>query len=289
MNEKNGLLGGLCGNGKEQLCCISVDKVFDSARDKDCLEDVRVHLCDMGQEIIDRASAVRCKCVEVINTSINIEPVPFNKGFYQVTVRYYFCVTLEACVCGGRVQEVKGLCAFDKKIILFGSEKNVSVFTSDPETNSFCFDEHELRCDSEPTLPTVVVEVASPICLDSKVVERCKPFGHCCMCIEAIPERVRSHFDGSFVDGVGANNVYVTIGVFSVIRMERKVQLMLPACHFCLPEKDSKPCNNDDPCSIFGKMQFPIGEFYPYAEEQYGNSDRCGNHNTKGCCDKGCK
>ena len=289
MVERNSPLGGLCGNKHDQLCCVSVDKVFDSARDKDCLEDVRVHLCDAAQEVIDKANAVRTKNVEVINTNINIEPVPFNKGFYQVTIRYYFGITLEACICGGRVQEVKGLCAFDKKIILYGSEKNVSVFTSDPENNSFCFDERDLRCDSEPTLPTVVVEVASPICLDCKVVERCRPYGHCCMCIDAIPDRVRAQFDGSFVDGVGANNLYITIGVFSVIRMERKVQLMLPACHFCLPEKDSKPCNNDDPCSIFGKMQFPIGEFYPYAEEQYGTADRSGNQSAKGCCDKGCK
>ena len=288
MNERTSSLGGLCGGNKEQLCCISVDKVFDSARDKDCLEDVRVHLCDMAQEIIDKASAVRCKCVEVINTNINIEPVPFNKGFYQVTVRYYFCVTLEACVCGGRVQEVKGLCAFDKKIILYGSEKNVSVFTSDPEKNSFCFDEHDLRCDSEPTLPTVVVEVASPICLDCKVVERTRHFGNCCMCVDAIPDKIRSRFDGDFIDGIGMNNIFVTIGVFSVIRMERKVQLMLPACHFCLPEKDSKPCNNDDPCSIFGKMQFPVGEFYPYAEEHSSNCDRCGSQNNNRC-EKSCK
>ena len=110
------------------------------------------------------------------------------------------------------------------------------------------------------------------------------------MCIDAIPEPIRSRFDGDFVDGVGMNNVYVTIGVFSVIRMERKVQLMLPACHFCLPDKDSKPCNNDDPCSIFGKMQFPVGEFYPYAEDQFGNYERnqarnggcgCGNDKNK--------
>ncbi len=284
MIERNSSLGGLCGK-QDQLCCISVDKIFDSARDKDCLEDIRVHLCDTAQEVIDKASAVRCKCVEVINTNINIEPVPFNKGFYQVTVRYYFCVTLEACMCGGRVYEVKGLCAFDKKIILYGSEKNVSVFTSDPEKNSFCFDEGDLRCDSEPTLPSVVVEVAQPICLDSKLVERHRKFGNCCMCIDAIPEKIRSRFDGCFVDDVGANNVYVTIGVFSVIRMERKVQLMLPAAHFCLPEKDSKPCNNDDPCSVFGKMQFPVNEFYPYAEDQYQDRNRSDN---KGC-DKGCK
>lgn len=290
MVERNNPFGGLCGKN-EQLCCVSVDKVFDSARDKDCLEDIRVYLSDMAQEIIDKASAVRCKCVEVINTNINIEPVPFNKGFYQVTIRYYFCVTLEACLCGGRVQEVKGLSAFDKKIILYGSEKNVSVFTSNPEKNSFCFEEQDLRCDCEPTLPTVVVEVAQPICLDSKVVERSRHFGNCCMCIEAIPDMVRNRFEGCFVDGMGMNNVYVTIGVFSVVRMERKVQLMLPATQFCLPEKDSKPCTNDDPCSVFGKMQFPISEFYPYAEQNNCNSNNnnCCQNNNNNRCEKNCK
>jgi hypothetical protein len=106
------------------------------------------------------------------------------------------------------------------------------------------------------------------------------------MCVDSIPEKVRMRFDGSFVDGVGVNNVYVSIGVFSVIRMERRVQLVLPACRFCLPENDSKPCNNDDPCSIFGKMQFPIAEFYPYADDN-GNCDRCAPQNNR--CDKNCK
>ncbi len=284
MAERNGPLGGLCG-GKENLCCISVNKVFDSARDKDCLEDLRVFVPDCMQEVIDRATAVRTKDVEIINTNITVEQVPFNRGFYQVTVRYYFCVTLECCLGGGRSQEVKGLCAFDKKIILFGSEKNVSVFTSDPENNSFCADERDLRCDSAPTLPTVVTEVADPIALDTKLVERRRPFGHCCLCADAIPEPVRTRFGGGcFADEIGAQNVYVTLGMFSVIRMERKVQLMLPACNFCLPEKDSRPVNNDDPCSVFGKMQFPLAEFYPYAEDQIpqNRGDRGGEGN-RGC------
>lgn len=291
MVERNGPLGGLCGGKQESLCCISVNKVFDSARDKDCLEDLRVYLCDQAQEVVDRATAVRCKSADVINTGISIDTVPFNRGFYSVTVRYYFCVTLECCVGGGRVQEVKGLCAFDKKIVLYGSEKNVSVFKSDPDENGFCFDEGDLKCDTAPTLPSVVVEVAEPIALDTKLVERLRPFGNCCMCVDAIPEPIRNLFEGFFVDGVGVNNVYVTLGVFSVIRMERRVQLMLPTCNFCLPEKDSRPINNDDPCSIFGKMQFPLGEFYPYAEEQIPNRpdrgpDRGGRDNRDCGCGK---
>ena len=287
MVERNGTLG-TAGGRPDQLCCVSVNKVFDSARDKDCLEDLRVHLSDFAQEIVDRATSVRCTDVEVINTNISIETVPFNRGFYQVTVRYYFCVTLECCLGGGRVQEVKGLCAFDKKLILYGSEKNVSVFKSDPEESGFCQEESKLRCDSSPTLPSVVVEVADPIALDTKLVERRRPFGNCCICIDAIPDIIRQAFEGTFVDGVGAQNVYVTIGMFSVIRMERKVQLVLPTSNFCLPDKESRPVNTDDPCSIFGKMQFPLSEFYPYAENQLSNNRRNDNgvNPDRGC---GCK
>ncbi|MEG1743588.1 MAG: hypothetical protein RR246_05420 [Clostridia bacterium] len=257
--------GPCCSKPNEPLCCVSVNKIFDSARDKDCLEDLRVYLCDCYQDVIERASAIRCKNIEVVDTNISLEAIPFNKGYYQVLVRYYFCVTLECCLCNGRSQDVKGLCAYDKKIILFGSEKNVSVYTSDPENNSFCPDSH-ISCTPESTLPTVVVEVAPPICLDTKIVERCRPFGHCCMPIEAIPDRVREHFEGNFIDGMGSHHVYITVGMFSVIRMERSVQLMLPACNFSLPEKESTPCGRADPCSTFSKMNFPITEFYPYAE-----------------------
>lgn len=261
-------LGGLCGKS-DQLCCVSVNKIFDSARDKDCLEDLRVHLCDRAQEIVDRATAVRCVNVEVISANISLDDVPFNRGYFQVSVRYFFCVTLECCICGGRSEIVKGLCAFDKKIVLFGGEKNVSVFQSDPDNDGFCVDPCKLKCNETSTLPTVTLEVAAPICLDVKLKERCHNFGHCCMNADSIPERVRNRFEGEFIDGIGSNSVFVSIGLFSIIRMERTVQLVLPAAQLVLPEKDSTPANDgSDPCSVFGKMNFPVAEFFPFSEER---------------------
>lgn len=266
MVERNQPMHSPCGKPNDPGCCVSVNKIFDSARDKDCLEDLRVHLCDCSQEILDRAGAVRCKNVEIVDTNISLEPVPFNRGFYQVNVRYYFCVTLECCLCNGKSQEIRGLAAFDKKIILFGSEKNVSVFTSVPENNSFCPQPKEISCKVEPTLPTVVVEAAQPICLDIKLIERCRPFGSCCLNVESIPDNVRQGFEGNFVDNIGVKNCYITVGMFSMIRIERPVQIMLPSCNYCIPEKESTPCGNADPCSTFGKMTFPTSEFFPYSE-----------------------
>lgn len=267
-----------CGKPSDPLCCISVNKIFDSAKDKDCLEDIKVHFCECFQEIIDRSTAIRCKDVEVINTHISLEPIPFNKGFFQVIIRFFFCVTLECCLCMGKSEFVKGLAVFDKKIILFGSEKNVSVFTSDPKHNSFCPPVKDLKCKTEPTLPTVTVEVADPVCLDVKVKERCHPFGNCCISVDAIPDDIREYFEGNFTDDIGSKKVFVTIGMFTIIRMERVVQLILPACNYCVPDKESTPHGCTDPCSVFGKIPFPVGEFFPFADDHHKDD------NKGGCC-----
>ncbi len=283
MGEKQ-TLGGFCSKSNDQLCCVSVNKIFDSAKDKDCLEDVKVYVPDCYQELIDRATAIRSKSIKVAGTNINVEPVPFNKGYFQVCIRYYFCITFEVCICGGKSQEICGLAVFDKKIILFGSEKNVNIFKSNPDCNSFCPDVSDIKCDLQPTLPTVVLEVADPICLDVKIVEKCKRFGNCRTHLDTVPDCIREHFDGNIVDGYGVNELFISIGVFSIVRMERPVQIVIPASTFCLPEKDSTPCDgNTSPCSIFSKMNFPIQEFFPYADDgclkmphEKGDKGRCG-------------
>ena len=271
-----------CVRQSEQVC-ISVNRIFDSARDKDCLEDLKVQFTDTVQDVIDHATAVRTKCVDVISTSITVEEIPFNCGFYHVTVRYYFCVKLEVCVGNGRSIEVEGVAAYDKKIILFGSEKDVSVFKSDPANNDFCTNPDCMGCHTECALPTVVVEVAHPISLDTKLVEKCRPFGHCCLPCDCIPQIIRQRFNGCFKEGLGTQSVYVSLGVFSVIRMERQVQLMIPAAQLVLPERDSTPVANGDPCSIFEKMCFPCDSFMPVSDPN--NMSCC---NTNSGCGNGC-
>lgn len=268
-----------CSRQTEQVC-ISVNRVFDSARDKDCLEDIKVQFTDTAQDVIDHATAVRTKSADVISTSITVEEIPFNRGFYHVTVRYYFCIKLEACVCNGKAIEVEGIAAYDKKIILFGSEKEVSVFRSDPANNDFCAVPECLNCDTGSSLPTVAVEVAHPVSLDTKLIERCRPFGHCFMTCDRIPEALQQRFNGCFKEGIGTQSVYVSLGVFSVIRMERSVQLMLPAAQLTLPERDSTPAaNGSDPCSVFEKMCFPCDSFMPVSDPN--NMNCCSRNGSK--------
>ena len=140
----------------------------------------------------------------------------------------------------------------------------------------------------------MTVEVATPICLDVKLVEKCRNFGNCCCNIDSVPESVKSQFDGNFHESEGINELFVSVGLFSVIRMERPVQIIVPASRFCLPERESTSANNSsDPCHVFGKLSFPIEEFFPFV----GESGKCGERverndrlergelsRNKGCC-----
>ena len=55
-----------CGTNFREAVCIHTDKVLDSCRDKDCLENIRVYLTACGQEIVDRAINVKCTKAEII-------------------------------------------------------------------------------------------------------------------------------------------------------------------------------------------------------------------------------
>ena len=58
--------------------------------------------------------------------------------------------------------------------------------------------------------------------------------------------------------------LFVTLGQFSIIRLERDIQLLMPAYDVCLPRRD---CSNSgvggeqDPCEIFSSFDFPIDAF----------------------------
>lgn len=55
-----------CDTNFREAVCIHTDKIYDSCRDKDCLENIRVYFTACGQEIIDKAISVKCTKAEVI-------------------------------------------------------------------------------------------------------------------------------------------------------------------------------------------------------------------------------
>ena len=115
--------------------------------------------------------------------------------------------------------------------------------------------------------PVAVVEAVDPIVLDARIQDGCgKRECDCNLC--EVPSFVNSCFDGELSSGDDARRIYVTLGQFSIVRLERDSQLLIPVFDYCMPEKDCS-CGsigggvNEDPCCIFRNISFPVGEFFP--------------------------
>ncbi len=184
-----------------EAVCIHTRKIFDSCRDKDCVEDLRVYPTACSQAKLDCALSVRPRSAELLCADVHVKEITFNKGYYTVDVTYFYRVrgeTFPGC------EPVCGLAIFDKRVMLFGSQASAKVFASD-----------DCCCDPcENGLPIGVVESVDPIALHMKLVD-CG------------------------------------------------TQLLIPAYDYCMPDKACQGSTEDDPCSMFSRIHFPIDEFFP--------------------------
>lgn len=114
-----------------------------------------MYLTNCAQQTLDRAINVKCTKAEVIWVFSDIEPVPFNRGFYSIDLKYFFKITLAVFTGVGRPTEIEGLATFDKKVILFGSEGNAKVFASKYKQDAF-----DPQLWRKTNMPHAVVEVA---------------------------------------------------------------------------------------------------------------------------------
>ncbi len=269
-----------CNNLNEAVC-IQTDKIYDSCREKECLENLRVYFSEGAQSVIDRATSVRFKRAEIICCSSDVEEVGFNRGFFSVDIKFYFKIVLEACGCGGRPIEIEGLATYYKKVILFGSEGSAFTFTSDMDA-SFC----DCMKPEKNNLPKAVIETVNPVALGAKIVDVCcdcyngedsvGSAGCGCCDINDIPDSISNLFDGPVGNFECKKRIYVTLGIFVIVRLQRSVQLLIPCYDFCIPEKECIQQPEDDPCKLFEKIQFPVDEFFPPSNFTAQNDCDCG-------------
>ena len=245
-----------------EAVCIHTRKIFDSCKDKDCIEDLRVYPTRSSQEVIDRALSVKAGCAELLYAYIDVEPVCFNRGFYTVDVRYFYRITADAFIGTARPVEVSGLAVFDKRVILFGSEGSAKVFASAGSGSG-----PDLQQLPKTTAPIAVVEAVDPLILGMKLLDVCECRPCDCGSTE-IPAAVAAVFPEELVTGGDVHRLYVTLGQFTIIRLERDTQLLMPVYDYCVPDKEcpGEGCGcQEDPCELFRKIKFPVGEFFPPA------------------------
>lgn len=266
-----------------EAVCIQVEKIYDSCKEKDCIEDARVLFKNprKAQWLISKAINVKCRRAEVINVFSDVEAVPFKRGFYTVDVKFFIKVTLDFFVpnqgtFNSRIYTVPGLVVFDKKVILFGSEGNVKIFKSHYVQHGI--DDPVKSSLQQDNLPIAKVEVAEPIALNARVEEIVQK---CCrddsICEDNIPRVVAEALgdtddDIDDIEAVMAGDerglsverrVVASIGLFSIIKLARFVQLLIPAFDFCVPNKQCVAATEENPCDLFDTIEFPVDEFFP--------------------------
>jgi hypothetical protein len=251
-------------------------QVLDSCKDRDCFEDVRVYVTSFGEQVLSGTNNVRTKSAELIWAYVGVDKVPFNRGFYQVTVKYYVRLEFEACIGMGQSQTFSGIAVLEKNVVLYGGEGSVTSYSSSPENNYCGIGNIDTVSNNDPV---AYVETVEPIVLGTKIKDCSCP---CCDTLD-IPSCLCECLGGE----ISANNnnvprLYVSIGIFSIVKIERPTQILVEATDYSVPDKECCPISNEDnPCALFNTMPFPSNQFRtttcaPVRESSANGRGACG-------------
>ncbi len=232
-------------NSRQDGVPVRADRVFDSCSDKDCLTDLRVTITD--GELPPGINIVRSRAATVENVCVNVEPVPFNKGFYSIDLTFTFSLEILGYE-NARTAPVTftGTCYASKNCILYGSESSVRMFSSNDDN---CVSPAADNQCGMINLPTASVSVLEPIVLETRITGG----------------------DGGSDGDARQRGISVTLGLFSVVELTRPVTLLVPTYDYTIPRKEC--CTeSDSPCEVFDKLKFPEEEFSPIS---LSNSDGC--------------
>ena len=261
------------GTFKEAVC-VDAGRVYDSCCDRDCLEDLRCFFLAEDQALINSAISVRLRSAEVLNVFIDVEPVNFNKGFYSCDLTFFFLLDFDIYTAPHSCpQYIRGISSYSKKVILFGSDGNVKVFSSRDREDGDC----DTSARRSTNMPKCVVQAVDPIPLSARIGE----IHDCYENVRCIPKCVCEVLGGNAVTELqnGTPTVYATLGLFTIVQLIRHVQMLIPVYDFCIPEKQCDD-STDRPCDTFRKIKFPTDDFFP-PRPCDADSDCCGCQRTE--------
>ena len=258
-------------NFKEAVC-VNADRVYDSCCDRDCLEDLRLVFNHSDQQLVCDAQCVRLRSAQVVYANIDVESVNFHKGYYSCTVNLYFLVSVDLSSSTMPTTTVTGIACHQKQVVLYGSEGCVKTFSNEFTSN----DRKDHQASAYLNTPKCTIQVAEPVTLSARI---CKVRNNCdCGC--KIPNCVAELIGGCVDDvDIGQNAVFVTLGLFSIIQLTRKVQILVPTYDFTFPEKKCLE-TNDSPCDVFRSIDFPTEDFFPVRPCNLPTECGCDNCNN---------
>ncbi|MBQ1679377.1 MAG: hypothetical protein II062_07600 [Oscillospiraceae bacterium] len=233
---------------------IHTRQIQDACIDKDCIEDLRVWLTEGSQTALESAVNARARSAELLHVYIDVAPIAYKPGHFTADLSFFYRITGEAMSGLTRPAALEGLAVFSKRVVLYGGQSQTKVFSSA---------DNELLPDAlyRTRVPDCLVEAVDPMVLSSRVGEGSEGPGQT---VPEIPQAVRALFPEEPVLS-GTRLLYVTLGQFSTVRMERETQLLIPASACAMPDRSCSddPGTPDEPCDLFAKVDFPTQAFYP--------------------------
>lgn len=237
--------------------CIHTQQITDSCLDKDCVEDLRVYLTVASQAAVNNATTVKIRCAELLYADVDIQPLAYKSGWYAVDITFYYRISGDAVTGSLRPTSLLGLSVFTKRVVLYGGCSKAKVFSSDDRILS-----QESLMGSD--LPVAVLEALDPMILASKLKEVCQ-CKHRENELAEIPSVIAESFGEELLLTGEVKRLYITIGQFSTVRLERGTQLSVAVCEYCAPRRTccDEECCEEDPCELFGRIDFPMQAFFP--------------------------
>lgn len=209
---------------------VRSERVYDSCSDKDCFGDLPVSL-ESGS-LPEGINILRSRNAQVENISVNVEPVPFNRGFYQTDLTFTFAVEIAGYEHSGAEPVImRGKAYAAKNCILYGSESSVRTF--------FSGDRRSYQ-ENNSGLPTAAVSVLEPIVLETRIGSIC----------------------GDSRQNGEQRGILITLGLFSVVELIRPATIMVPTMEYSIPRRECFS-ESESPCEIFERLKFPEEEFIP--------------------------
>ncbi len=264
-----------CADAAPQTMSISTRKITDSCRDKDCIEDLRVYLTTASQSLLDGAASAKVRCADLLYAYLDVEPVAFDRKHYCIDITFYYRILADAIVGSARPVTLNGLVVFSKRVVLCGEDSRAHIFTSQTDLNAL-----DALSIYSTNRPTAVVEVLDPMVLSSRVREVCECGGE--PVALQIPDYIRRLFDDELVLSGDQRRLFVTLGQFSVVRLEREAQIVVPVRDYAIPCREccADPGCSEDPCEMFSRIPFPTQQFASTGCDRNANDCACGGYTT---------
>ena len=228
-----------CG---QQYCLTPDDLGPARAAEGVCIDG---HHIEEGDIIVPPTNAVsvsieRLKIKKIIVMSK--EENEFRKGFWDIDLKYVFEYKLIFRETDSIIGSVKATSVFTKRVTLFGSTGSDLVIATD----LMCRHNDSKTMNSEPF---VMVE-AKAIPLEAVISSKRHRRG----------EELENHHIHRVV--------FVTIGLFAIVKIFRIVDLLVESKGFSIP-KECEEISPLNPCDFFDNLDFPMDIFAPPRKPEF--------------------